>query len=158
MQFSYGELCFHAASLNLACLKEESQCRLLPIKISFCIKKSLVSRLNILELVSRRFRRDSGLQANCILLRILLGGMLWARRKEYFIMELIPQIWLILESRNLRSAFLIDGILFDKVKNFSMLDSNVLIFFMEWKKCEAIFLLSKNAKRYFFRGGYFLGK
>ena len=156
MRFSYGELCFHAASQNLACLKEKSQCRLLPIKIIFCTKKSLVLKLNIPGLVLSSFPLVFGSQVNYMRLRILLGGMLSVRRRGFFEMGLVPQIWLILESRNLKSASLIDGISFDKAKQFSILDSSMLIFLWN-KKHEAIFLPSNNVKRYFFGGGFLSG-
>ena len=148
MRFSYGELCFHAVSQSLACLKEKSQCRLLPIKIIFCTKKSLVLKLNIPGLVLSSFPLVFGSQVNYMRLRILLGGMLSVRRRGFFEMGLVPQIWLILESRNLKSASLIDGISFDKAKQFSILDSSMLIFLWN-KKHEAIFLPSKNVKWYF---------
>ena len=149
MQFSYGELCFHAASQSLACLKEKSQCRLLPIKTRFCTKKSLVLKLNIPVLVLSSFPLVFGLQVNYMRLRILLGGMLSVKRRGFFEMGLIPQIWLILESRNLKSASLIDGISFDKAQLFSILDSSMLIFY-EIKKARRDIFAKQKCKVIFF--------
>ena len=155
MQFSYGERCFHAASQSLACLKEKSQCRLLPIKIRFCTKKSLVLKLNILVLVLSSFPLVFGLQVNYMWLRILLGGMLSVRRRGFFEMGLIPQIWLILGSRSLKSASLIDGIPFDKAKQFSILDSSMLIFL--WNKKVRSDIFAKQKGKAIFFGAFCLG-
>ena len=156
MQFSYGELCFRAASQSLACLKEKSQCRLLPIKTRFCTKKSLVLKLNIPVLVLSSFPLVFGLQVNYMRLRILLGGMLSVKRRGFFEMGLIPQIWLILESRNLKSASLIDGISFDKAQLFSILDSSMLIFY-EIKKARSDIFAKQKCKVIFFGGGFLSG-
>ena len=149
MWFSYGELCFHAVSQNLACLKEKSQYRLLPIKTRFCTKKSLVLKLNIPVLVLSSFPLVFGSQVNYMRLRILLGGMLSVRRRGFFGMELIPQIWLILGSRSLKSASLIDGIPFDKAKLFSILDASMLIFLWNKKVRSDIFAKQKGKAIFF---------